>query len=219
MIEQTDNRFGLSQDSIEELRAEFISLGGIVDSLPDVGDVRDWTMVGIESKDLSGDLTVNLYLMMLGKWFSLNEYQVEPTGSHGNIDQFDTSSVIAFTGANDITVITENWIVGILHFMDYNNAGVFTCKKAGSYSIGWSLSFASSGNNKDYEMGILVNGVNLQQGWAHRKIGASTDLGDMSSLTIFDLKKGDKISLGMLNETDTQTAIIDHATLVLNRIR
>ena len=70
---QTDNQFGLSQDNIEELRAEFISLGGIVDTLPDVSDVRDWTMVAIES-DASGTQTVTLHLMVLGKWFNIGAH-------------------------------------------------------------------------------------------------------------------------------------------------
>ena len=70
---QVDNQFGLSQDNIEELRTEFISLGGIVDTLPDVGDVRDWTMVAIQSVE-SGVQTVTLHLMVLGKWFNIGAH-------------------------------------------------------------------------------------------------------------------------------------------------
>lgn len=219
MGEHENNQFGLPQESIEELRSEFISLGGLVDKLPDVSSVRDWTMVGIPSKDASGVDIINLHLMMQGKWFSLNEYQERPTGAYGGIDQFDTVSTITFTGVNDITVITADWSLSSLKDISYNNAGVFTIQKAGVYFIGWSLSFSSTGNNKDYEMGVLKNGVNIEQGWAHRRVAASTDLGNMSALTILELRSGDTISLGMLNEDDTTSAIIDHSGLTIYRIR
>lgn len=214
-----DNEKGISEENLEGLRAEFVSLGGLVTELPEVSSVRDWTMVGIHSKDVSGEDTVNLYLMMMGRWFNLNEYQEKSTGAHGGIDQFDTGTVVNFTGANTITEITEGWALSTQQHILYDGAGVFTTEKAGNYYVGWSLSFASSGNNKDYEMGVLKKSIGLQQGWAHRKIAASTDLGDMSALTVLELKKGDKISLGMLNEDDTTSAIIDHAGLLIFRIR
>ena len=217
--ENKDYQRGISQDNLEDLRSEYNPIGVLLDELPEPSEVRDWTMVAIPSKDASGIDTINLFLMVDGKWFNLNDYQEKETGAHAGVDQFDTASVITFTGVNDITIITDDWVLSDAHHIGYDGAGVFTIEKAGHYFIGWSLSFASSGNNKDYEMGILKNGVNIQQGWAHRKIGASTDLGDMSSLTILELRGGDKISLGMLNETDTQTAIIDHAGFTIFRIR
>ena len=36
-----DNEKGVSQEGLEGLRAEIVSLGGIVDVLPDISSVRD----------------------------------------------------------------------------------------------------------------------------------------------------------------------------------
>ncbi len=217
-MEQKDNQFGLSQENVEELRSEFISFGGIVERLPDVGDVRDWTMVGIPSRDADGVDTISLFLMMTGKWFHLNEYQAQATGAYGSADQYDTGTVINFGGTPDLVEVTSGWTAGAMNNILYSG-GVFKIQRAGNYKISWAISFAiASGNNKEFEAGVLKNGVVTEQGWAHRKI-ATNDIGSFSASTIVPLKKNDLISLGVINETDTIAMVIDHISFTIFRIR
>ena len=122
----------VDQELIESLREEFLSSGGIVTKLPDIEEVRDFTIVVIMSKDADGKDVANLYMMIVGKWFSLNEYQVVATGALGGADQFDTGTAVAFSGANIVTEITSGWTVGELQNMLFSS-GVFTIQRAGNY--------------------------------------------------------------------------------------
>lgn len=216
---------GLTQENREELRAEFLSTGGIVTSLPDVSEVRDFTIVSIMSKNADLKDVANLYIMIMGKWFNLNEYTEKSTGAYGGADQYHAATVLTFTGVDDITQLTTNWVAEQLSHMTFAN-GIFTIEKSGHYKICWSMSYGSAGNNKIYEAGVCLNFIQgqkgddqIQQGWASRKMGAGTDIGDMSSYTLLELRAGDKISIGMVNETDTTGATLDHMSFTIFRIR
>ena len=53
----------LSQENVEELRSEFVSIGGIVTTLPDIQEVRDLSQV-----ILNTDNAEVLYMAVDGKW-------------------------------------------------------------------------------------------------------------------------------------------------------
>lgn len=216
-----DYQRGVSQESLEDLRSEFVSIGGIVTTLPDISEVRDWTMVSILTKDISGEDVLELWLMSDGKWWSLNDYRATPSHASGNIDQYDTTSTVTLGTPDAIVVVTADWTIGHIDRLGYNNAGVFTVEIAGEYQIIWSLSFTSSIANKDFEGGILINGLSAQSGWAHRRISTASDTGSMGASTIEDLRKGDTISLGVVGETAPATGnlIVQHASFTIHRIR
>ena len=219
--EQLDYQKGISQENQESLRAEYFPIGVILTSLPEPSEVRDWTIATILKTDASGDDVMDLYLMMNGKWWSLNDYRATPSHASGNIDQYDTTSTVTLGTPDAIVVVTADWTIGHIDGMGYNNAGVFTVEIAGEYQIVWSLSFTSSIANKDFEGGILVNGLSAQSGWAHRRISTASDTGSMGASTIEDLRKGDTISLGVVGETTpiTGNLIIQHASFTIHRIR
>ena len=62
---------GLSQEARENLRTEFVSLGGIVTSLPDPSEVKDFTISVIMDTNITGAETATLYMMINGKWFTI----------------------------------------------------------------------------------------------------------------------------------------------------
>jgi hypothetical protein len=225
-----DFQFGQSQEQIEELRSEFMSIGGLVSALPEVGSVRDFTIIGIPSNDASGDRQVNLYMMMEGKWFNLNSYGLEPTGNSGSIQQYNTNAIYTpVDGAGTETELvianeagtTDQWDLIHSTRMGYNKDGGLIIEKAGRYSGLWSISFSAGSANQDFEAGFWLNGVNQKVGgWAQRKIGTASDIGSFSAGGIADLVKGDRVSLAFANITPSaSTIIINHASFTLNRIR
>jgi hypothetical protein len=58
-----DIQRGISQENLEDLRSEFVSTGGIVTTLPDSSEVRDFTQV-----ILNDGTTKTLYMMIDGNW-------------------------------------------------------------------------------------------------------------------------------------------------------
>ena len=221
----SDNEKGISEENLEGLRAEFVSLGGIVDTLPDPSSVRDWTMVGIHTVTDNGEDIIALWLMMKGQWYSLNSYRTTPTGSSGNINQLNTNSEIVIGIVSTIYEInsanelggTDDWVVTDKNTIDYSD-GVFTIIRSGRYLITWSASFYTATNNQEFEVGLLLNGSQTY-GWSQRKIGTASDIGSMGASTILDLKSGERISLGVQNITATANFFINHGNLTLNRIR
>lgn len=61
--EVTDGGKGVSEESLEGLRVEFVSLGGIVTTLPEVSSVRDFTQLVLKTGNLR-----ELYMIVEGKW-------------------------------------------------------------------------------------------------------------------------------------------------------
>ena len=90
---------GLSQEARENLRTEFVSLGGIVKSKPDVSEVRDFTISAILSED---SLSVTLIMMIDGKWFNIGDYTESPDIR----DKLKGANFIKF----EYDIITENRI-------------------------------------------------------------------------------------------------------------
>lgn len=91
--------------------------------------------------------------------------------------------------------------------------------KAGKYSVYWAVSFSlASGNNKECEGRIGINGTAQAEGSAHRKIGASNDVGSMCGVAILDLSVDDLITIMVENGTDTTDLVIAHASLSLTQV-
>jgi hypothetical protein len=77
-----DDQFGLTQESMEALRAEYLSIGGLVKTLPDPSEVRDFTISTIMSSDKEGSDVANLWMMINGKWFHLGYSRTTPNEEH-----------------------------------------------------------------------------------------------------------------------------------------
>ena len=222
-----DHQFGLPQDSIEELRNEFMTLGGVVDKLPEVSSVRDFTIVVIPKRDISGVEKIELWFMVLGKWWSLNDYYTTPVNNSASIVQKDTHSEVNIVSANiEYEIISANivggaddWSLAHKTGIAYND-GVFTVGRAGRYFGIWSLSISSASANQDIEAGFWVDGSPTEfGGWAHRKISTASDVGSFSNHGITELRKGAKVSMAIMNETSTANVFIEHAGFTIFRVR
>jgi hypothetical protein len=224
--EETPNDFqrGVTQENLEDLRTEFLSSGGIIKTLPEVSSVRDWTIVGSLDKDASGEAVLTLYIMVDGKWWNLNDYRFTKTGASGNINMLNvvgTYSVPVADTHYEFTTArsggTDHWDKTDLNNLTYDD-GVFTIQRAGRFAISWSCGFTCGTNNREFEMGVMLNGAQTY-GWSHRKIGTANDVGSMGAQTILELRKNDKISLGYLEIANTDSVVVSHANLTINRIR
>ena len=218
MIEQSDNQFGVSQEALEELRTEFITAGGIVETLPDPSTVRDNTQVQIEKIDANNNQQFDLYQMIDGKWFHLIDVDQRKLHAEGSSEQYETGTLVTIVTQDEPVEVTEGWTN---HYLDNmtNGSGTFTIQIAGDYQIHWSLSMVTVAPNQDFAGGIMCDGVLVERGWAHLTLGATSDTGSMSSASIMKLRGGQQISLGILNHTGTGNCTIEHASFSVIRIR
>jgi hypothetical protein len=216
--ELIDNEKGVSQESLEGLRAEFISLGGIVTELPEISSVRDFTQIYIPKLDGDSKQLFDRYQALDGKWYRLPDTAEHDLHAEGSSEQYMVGTVMTIVTQNVAVEILEGWTNHHLHNM-LNGAGVFTITVAGDYQIHWSLSLVPVSPNKDFAAGIMIDGIEAPIGWAHLTLGASTDTGNMSSLSLKTLRGGQKVSIGILNHTDTTNVEIEHASFSVIRIR
>ena len=216
--ELKDNQFRLPQDAIEELRTEFISIGGIVDELPEMGTVRDFTQVHIPKTDADGKEMYDRYQAINGKWFLLPDVAQHHLHAEGSSEQYETDQLITITLADAIYPVVDGWTNHYLHNMG-NGTGIFKMKIAGDYHIGWTLAFHSTGANQNYGCGLLVNDINVEIAWSHTHTQATGDIAMMGAGTIYRLREGDRISIGIKNIGGTANVIIDHASFSVFRLR
>ena len=209
---------GLSQEARENLRTEFISLGGIVTSLPDIAEVRDFTQVYIPSKDASGKQLFDIWQMLDGRWYNLGQVAQTTLSVSGSSDQFDTNQTITISTVNTFTEITLGWTNNLKNNIEFSG-GVYTIQIAGDYLIIWSLSVLPSVAGKTYEFGIGKNTVKINRGWTQEHLSNTTEEESLGASAILDLKTGDKISLGVINETDSNNIAIQHASFTIVKIR
>lgn len=215
---QPDVQRGLSQDAVEDLRSEFLSIGGIVESLPEIASVRDNTIVMIKSNDHKGYVKYDRWQAIDGQWFWIGRARPQhPMHISGSLDMYNTTTAVAFSGVDALTNITSGWTVSHVDHIRYAD-GEFKIEAKGEYSIAWSLSVYPDGSNKEYEAGIVLNGSNAQKGWAHIKLSNASDTLTFGSQTIMELEIGDTIKLGAICRTNpVADLIIAHANLTLIR--
>ncbi len=216
--ENTDYQRGISQENLEDLRSEFVSIGGIVNSLPDISEVRDNTQIYIPKTDGDGKQLFDRYQAIDGKWYILPDTAQHELHAEGSSEQYETGTLVTIAVIDKAVELLSGWTNHYLHNMTNGN-GVFTIQVAGDYQIHWSLSLVPISPNKDFAAGIMIDSVAVPIGWAHLTLGASTDTGNMSSLSMKELKSGQKVSLGLLNHTDTTNVNVEHASFSVIRIR
>jgi len=102
-----DFQKGISQNSLEEQRAEFSPRSAIVKTLPDPQSVRDWTQVILDDPNYRA-----LYMMVNGKWELINI--LTPTWD----DLRFPSTLGNLSGANSATWVTYKTNFSILSFAD-----------------------------------------------------------------------------------------------------
>lgn len=222
-----DNEKGVSEENLEGLRAEFVSLGGLVTKLPEVSEVRDWTMVGLlESTDAKTQV-INLFVMTNGEWQSIIDIQAIGSNILRASADAGAFAVDAELTINTIDVAEELvdanadktiWTLHNTENLDFAG-GVFTVKYAGYYNIQWSISFTSIGSNKVYECGLYADGVDTERGYAQVKIITAGDVVSFGSNASNFISEGTKLSLYVTNTTDAVNFIVQHASLTIHRIR
>ena len=216
--ENTDYQKGISQDNLEDLRSEFVSIGGIVNTRPDMSEVRDGTQVYIPKTDADGKEMYDRYQAINGKWFLLPDTAEHLLHGEGSSEQYETGTVVTILVQHNIYPIEEGWTNHYLHNMD-NGSGVFTIKVAGDYFIAWTLAIHSSAPNEIYGCGLLIDNVNVETAWSHLTLGGTGAVGTMGASTMWRLKAGQRVSIGIKNTTSTADPIIDHASFSVFRLR
>lgn len=88
---------------------------------------------------------------------------------------------------------------------------------AGKYKIDYSISTGNAGNNQEYQFAIAINDIIQNNTDAHRKIGASGDVGNAGGSGFIDLVINDRINLQARNN-DGNADLLVHAVNV-NLIR
>ena len=216
--ENTDYQRGISQENLEDLRSEFVSIGGIVNDLPDISEVRDNTQIYIPKTDADGKEMYDRYQAINGKWFRLSDTAEHKLHAEGSQEQYETGTVVTIGVIGTIYPITEGWHNHYLDSMT-NGSGVFTMNIAGDYFIYWTVSIHSTAPNEIYQCGLLVDGVNVETAWSQLTLGGTGQVGSMGASTIWRLKAGQKVSIGIRNTTTTADPVIDHASFSVFRIR
>lgn len=207
-----DNDKGISQENLEGLRAEFVSVGGVVSSLPNPKSVRDFTIVVIPSKNHK-EGHYERWQMINGLWcfigLALPSY---PHHISGSLDQRDSSQTITVSAIDTLTPVVDGWTTTHLDNVSVKN-GLFLIEAKVEYIFQWNLSFTASSANQLFEGVIIVNGVDVASGSARQKIGTASDATSMGSQGIFDLGIGDTIGLAIYNRTSGADLTVEHANL------
>lgn len=214
---QEEKQRGISQDSLEDLRSEFLSIGGIVASLPDPKAVRDNTIVMI--RDLSFKVEVyNRWQMINGKWYWIGKATpAEPYHITGSLDQKNTGTTISLSGVatNALLPIDSGWTKTLTENIISRDAGKLQVESDGEYIIMWAMGITCTSANKAFEAGLMVNGSENASGWAEVMLSTANAELVLSTQTIVQLKKGDQLSLSIrCTSSPTADVNIEHANFI-----
>lgn len=143
------------------------------------------------------------------------DFMLPPLVVKGDMFQMGKGTVITFSASGTDTKIGA-MDAGELERVTLTTADTLTVSRRAFYFITWSISF-TGGNVIIYEGGININSTRSTSGTARRELGA-VDTGSMSSSTIKELQIDDEIQLVIRNTTNTTSATIQSAELVLYQI-
>lgn len=105
------------------------------------------------------------------------------------------------TAGQGVYVKIEGWSVGVHETHAHGVMIVddaFVIMTPGGYKVHWSISGDSTGQNKDYEVDVFVNGVEDPEASARKTFGAAASLGNLGSPGIVVVGSvGDTIDLRM----------------------
>lgn len=85
----------------------------------------------------------------------------------------------------------------------------------GRFSLDFSCSFFSAGNNKDYKVELAKNASELNEIVVERMISVLNDLGSFSAAGLVELQDGDVIWMMIGNTTDSTDMSIVHSNMHL----
>lgn len=214
---QEDNQRGVSQDALEDLRTEFLSVGGIIQSLPDPKSVRDNTIVMIRNLDYKIEV-YSRYQMINGNWYWIGDaLPSNPFHISATITQKNSATVIGTSaGTGTIVDITTGWTSIHKENITYKQAGVYEILSDGEYYINWQLSIDTGTANKSFEAGVIINGSEYGGGWSHSFLTTTSAETCLSGNTIVDLKKGDLVNLAIRCMSSPAVDVtIDHADFTI----
>ena len=213
-----DNQFGLTQNQIEEQRSEFVSKGGVVSELPAIQSVKDGSQYFVPFVDEKTSGFV-VWQAIAGAWYCYGRITKQNPHAEGGLEQYNTGATVVVSAMNTLYEVTAGWTTYHLDGVKTDDNGRFIIQNAGDYKIVWHLSVYLSTANQAVEGGILVNGKNLQRAYAHCYQQTANTKTNMGSNGVFELDKGDAISIGVANTTSTEDIVIEHASFSIVRIR
>lgn len=156
-----------------------------------------------ENLDVAGNITGNFYY---GEMYANNVVQT-----------------VVIDSADVYYEITDNLTAGYLNgFVSGGNYYLNLTGASGMYRIDYSISAkTTSVANKEVESAIMINGVAQLKGTAHAEVspGGSNRPETISGHGIFYLNStSNKVSLAISNHNDGTDIVVEHASLVIERI-
>lgn len=141
---------------------------------------------------------------------------------YGSMFAHDASIAVTIGSIGVAVQVPGTFTVGQTNLATFQNTNEIAVTNAGRYLITWQMSFTAGASNQEIEGSVMVDtgagDVFNTQASAHRKISTGTDTGSMSGTCILDLAAGDVVSLGIINETSTNTVTIEHGNLTVAHI-
>lgn len=167
--------------------------GAITDTANNGGTLR--------CTDVGHNLTTGQYVALTGMGDASHVGSTRVTVI--DVDTFDCDD-ISYSSDDD----TGSWQRG--SYITVDNDGV--------YSVSFSASILSAGNNKNYKIEVVKNNTDLDEIAVERKIAVANDLGALSSSGIVSASAGDVFWLQTKCTTDDTNVTIEHANLNIVRI-
>jgi len=183
---------GLSAGSSLDGMTFLASATGAITNTADNGSGK------LRCTDVAHGLTTGQYVTLTGMGDTAHNGVTKVTWM--DADTFDCDNISHNSDAD-----TGTWDRGSSLSIDTGSEG--------KYTIGFSASLLSAGNNKNYKFEIYKNTTPLDEFAAERRIAVANDLGNMASIGIANLVVGDVLWLAVANTTDTTDLTIKHANV------
>lgn len=185
-----------------------------------------WSVIDFAGSNLT-DITsrnhANLQVLQggtSGEYYHLTNAQYTDiiTGSYGAmyIDNGAVTRTIAAT--NTYYEIASGFTTGPVSQFTFQNSKELKCNRAGTYHLTWQITRSVPGVSQEVECAALKNGSYIPSSTSHAvSLTASTQF-SVSGSCIIALAVDDLVSLGVNNNTSTNTVTISHANLSLHKI-
>ena len=137
---------------------------------------------------------------------------------YGEMYATNVNQTVTVSAPNTPYEITTGFVVGSTNSILFGSDHYLQVKNSGKYLAHWNMSVDTSIESDEVEGGLMINGVEQQNGTAHTTVPVASGASNIASQSLLNLAANDAVSLYVRNHSAARNIVWEHGSLILTRI-
>lgn len=151
-------------------------------------------------------------------WDNTAGYYTPTTTAYGEMYATNITQTVTVAASGTFYEVTGGFTGGTVLRTTFGGNHYLQVTDAGKYRIDWSMTIDSASANDELEGGFMVNGTAQSNATAHSSVSAASEGEALAASGIVTLAANDQVSLCVRNMTGARDIVVEHGTLVIEKL-